>query len=93
MLPHAIAYNAAAAPDAIARVARALGTEHAARGMRALADRVGAPRSLAALGMPESGIALATERALAEPYWNPRPLEPDAIRALLARAWAGEPPT
>ncbi len=93
VLPHAIAYNATAAPEAIAAVARALGVDDAARGMRALADRVGAPHALATLGMPEAGIAAAAERAFAEPYWNPRPLEHDAIRALIARAWSGDPPS
>ena len=32
--------------------------------------------------MPEDGIDTATERAFANPYWNPRPLERDAVRAL-----------
>ena len=42
--------------------------------------------------MPEDGIDIATERAFANPYWNPRPLERDAVRALIARAYAGERP-
>ena len=42
--------------------------------------------------MPESGIDKATEIALANPYWNPRPLERAGIRGLIARAWAGEEP-
>jgi len=92
VLPHALAYNARTVPDAIATLARALGDENPARALFALAGTVGAPRSLQALGMPESGIAQAVDIALANPYWNPRPLERDAIHALIARAWAGEPP-
>ena len=42
--------------------------------------------------MPESGIDKAADLAVTNPYWNPRPLERDAIRDLIARAFAGEPP-
>ena len=42
--------------------------------------------------MPERGIDEATDLALANPYWNPRPLERQGIRKLIARAWAGEGP-
>jgi maleylacetate reductase len=35
LLPHAIAYNAAAAPEAVARMARALGAPSAAQGSTA----------------------------------------------------------
>ena len=52
----------------------------------------GAKRALRDLGMPESGIDQATELALANPYWNPRPLERQALRELIVRAWSGEPP-
>ena len=42
--------------------------------------------------MPSDGIDIATDRALANPYWNPRALEREPIRTLIARAYAGEPP-
>jgi maleylacetate reductase len=29
---------------------------------------------------------------LSNPYWNPRPLEREAIRELIARAYVGDPP-
>lgn len=92
ILPHALAYNAAAVPDAMAALAEALRTADPVRCLYDLAGTVGAERSLRALGMPESGLDLAADRALASPYWNPRPLDRQAIRAALARAWAGEPP-
>lgn len=92
ILPHAIAYNAASAPDAMRRVARALGADEAATGVHELARRLGAPRALRDLGMPESGIDQAAEIATRNPYPNPRLVERDAIRGLIARAWAGEPP-
>jgi maleylacetate reductase len=92
VLPHALAYNAPAAPDAMARIARALGARDAAQGLYDLAGAVGAPRSLAALGLPAGALDRAADLAVANPYWNPRPLERAAIRELLERAHAGAPP-
>jgi maleylacetate reductase len=92
VLPHAAAYNASAALDAMARVARALGAADAPSGLFALAGAVGAKRALRDIGMPETGIDAAADLAVANPYFNPRPLERDAIRDLIARAWAGDPP-
>jgi maleylacetate reductase len=92
VLPHAVAYNAAAAPDAMARVARAVGSDDAARGLYDLAGRLGAPRALKDIGMPEAGIERAADLAVANPYWNPRPIERGAIRDLIARAYAGTAP-
>ena len=92
LLPHAAAYNALAAPDAMARIARALGADNAPRALYDLARAIGAPAALRDLGMPEQGIDAAADLAGQNPYWNPRPVEPDAIRGLIARAWAGAPP-
>jgi alcohol dehydrogenase class IV len=92
VLPHALAYNAAAAPDAMARIARALGTVDAARGLFDLTGRLALPRALEELGMRQDAIDRAADIACSNPYWNPRPLERGAIRALIARAWAGDPP-
>jgi maleylacetate reductase len=92
VLPHALAYNAAAAPQAMIALSRALGGGAPARSLYDLAGRLGAKRALRDIGMPQDGIARATELALKNPYWNPRPLEADGIGALIARAWAGEPP-
>lgn len=92
VLPHALAYNAAAAPEAMARVARALGTTAAARGVFELARAHDAPTSLAAIGMPADGLDRAADLAASTPYPNPRPLERDALRELLQRAYDGTPP-
>lgn len=92
VLPHALAYNAPSIPEVMGQLADVLGTADAARGLYDLAGRVGAQRALKDLGMPESGIDAATDQALANPYWNPRPLEREPIRDLIARAHAGEPP-
>jgi maleylacetate reductase len=92
VLPHAIAYNSVAAPDAMARLARALGTKDAAKGLYALAGRLGIRRALKDIGMPQDGIERAADLAVQKPYWNPRPIDRAAIRQLIARAWAGEAP-
>ena len=92
LLPHALAYNAAAAPDAMKRVARALGAGSAARAVFDLAREHGAPTSLAAIGMPASGLDRAADLAASTPYPNPRPLERAALRELLQRAYDGVPP-
>jgi len=92
VLSHAFAYNAAAAPAAEQTLRRALGGNDGARALFDLAVALKAPTSLRALGMPESGIDRAADLAVKNPYWNPQPLERQAIRELIARAWAGEPP-
>lgn len=92
ILPHALAYNAALAPEAMARIARALGVGDAPRGLHDLARALGAPVSLRAIGMPESGLDAAADLAAGAPYPNPRPLERSALRALLQRAYDGLPP-
>jgi maleylacetate reductase len=95
VLPHVVAYNAEAASEAMAGVAAGLdvrpGDEAAA--LRTLAERIGAPTSLAALGMPADGLDVAAERAVAETGTsNPRTPDVASLRALLQRAFDGEPP-
>ncbi len=93
VLPHAAAYNTSAVPQVMTKVAQALGTTgSAARGLFELARAVGAPTSLDALGMPKAGLERALGLALANPYWNPRPLEAEGLRGLLEAAWAGTAP-
>jgi maleylacetate reductase len=92
ILPHALAYNAAAAPQAMARIARALGGGDAPQAVFDLAQRLDAPTSLRAIGMPADGLERAADLAAQTPYPNPRPLQRDALRALLQRAFDGEPP-
>ena len=92
VLPHVLAYNAPAVPDAMARIARAIGAADAAQGLYDLARRLNAKLALRDIGMPERGIDKAADLAVTNAYWNPRPLERNAIRDLIARAWSGEPP-
>ncbi len=94
VLPHAAAYNAPAAPEAMSRVARALGVDGAAApgGLFDLAKRCGAKLALADFGMRESDLDRAADLALAAPYPNPRPLERAGIRKLLDDAYFGRRP-
>jgi alcohol dehydrogenase class IV len=92
VLPHALAFNARHAPEAMRAIARALGVDDAPRGLYALASKHGAPTSLQAIGMPADGLDRAADLAVTNQYPNPRPLERAALRALLQRAFDGEPP-
>src|SRR4051812_17089607 len=94
VLPHALAYNQPAVPDAVAALSRALGgADDPARALWELAGRLGAPRSLRELGMAEEDIPRIAELAVANPYANPHPVTRDGVEALLRAAWAGDGPT
>jgi alcohol dehydrogenase class IV len=98
VLPHAVRYNRDAAPDAMARVTRALdgaGRDPGdpAQRLYDLARALGAPLALRDLGLPASALDQVAQLALRSPYYNPRPLEPAAIRQLLQDAWEGRRPS
>jgi maleylacetate reductase len=92
VLPHALAYNAGHAPEAMARIARALGAEDAATGIFDLATRLGAPTALKDIGMTADGLDRAADLAVQNQYPNPRALERTAIRELLQHAFDGARP-
>ncbi|WP_207004502.1 maleylacetate reductase [Trinickia mobilis] len=92
ILPHALAYNSPGAPQALARIARALGVQDAPARLYELLQRYELPVSLAELGMPREGIDLAANLAVKSPYPNPQPLEEQRIRKLLERAYEGAAP-
>lgn len=92
VLPHALAYNAPAIPDVMAALETVLGN-NPALALQRLAKSVGAPVSLADIGMPADGIDRATDIAMSNSYWNPRALEKGAIHALLQRAFEGAAPS
>jgi alcohol dehydrogenase class IV len=91
VLPHALAYNAPAIPEVMDKLRTVLGDDPA-QALFDLGRNVGAPAALAQLGMPEDGIEKAAEIALSNPYWNPRPLDPQGILSLIQRAHRGEAP-
>ncbi|PPE65183.1 maleylacetate reductase [Caldimonas caldifontis] len=93
VLPHALAYNAEAAPQAMARIARALGAQSAPAAVFDLAQRHGAPVALRDLGLAATDLDRAADIACANPYHNPRPLERGPLRELLQRAYEGTRPS
>jgi maleylacetate reductase len=92
MLPHALAYNLSAAPEASQRLSRALDGQDPALALHRLARSLGAPTALRDLRMPENGLDHAADLAVENAYANPRPIERSEIRAMLARAWSGDVP-
>jgi alcohol dehydrogenase class IV len=93
ILPYVAAYNSAAAPEAMRRVRRALGgPTSAAEGLYALARRLQAPKALKELGLEAGDLDRAAELATQNPYYNPRPVTRDGLRALLEAAFQGGPP-
>ncbi|QUS38045.1 maleylacetate reductase [Tardiphaga alba] len=93
ILPHAVAYNSQAAPEAMSAISRAIGASDAANGLYDLISGLGADQALSLIGMPEDGIERAADIAVASPYWNPRPIEREALRDLIARAYVGKRPS
>jgi alcohol dehydrogenase class IV len=93
VLPHALAYNAKAAPEAMKRIARALEGRSAAQAVYDLARDNGAPVALREIGMKAEDLDRACDIALQNQYPNPRPLERPAIRQLLQDAFEGKRPS
>lgn len=91
LLPHSAAYNALAAEDALAPVAKLFGGS-VGGGLYDFAASLGAPLALRDLGLSEGDLDRAADFAVKNPYWNPRPIERKAIRVMLQRAWEGARP-
>lgn len=92
VLPHAAAYNREAAAQAMARVAESLGSDDAPGGLYDLAERLGARLALKDIGMREEDLDRAADLATRNPYYNPRPVTRDGVRALLDDAYHGRRP-
>ncbi|MGX9145631.1 maleylacetate reductase [Mesorhizobium sp. 128a] len=88
MLPHTIGFNAVAVPELLKPVTEIFGGS-AGGGLYDFAKAVGAPLSLRELGLKQADLDRAAEIATRNPYWNPRPFDRAAIRALLQDAWEG----
>lgn len=92
VLPHAIAYNAAAVPDLLAPVAELFGGGNPGLALWRFAKDAHAPLALRDLGLAEADLERAADLATANPYWNPRPVTRDGVIQLLHAAWAGDAP-
>jgi alcohol dehydrogenase class IV len=92
VLPHALAYNEAAAPEAMRSIAATLNRDRAPAAIFDLARDNGAPVSLRELGLREQDLDRACDLALSNQYPNPRSLAREGIRALLQDAFEGRRP-
>ena len=96
VLPHALRYNAADAPEAMRRIARAVGKDEARddapAAIRELEEKLGLPLRLADIGMKEADLEPAARLAAQAPYPNPRKVEYGPVLALLRNAWSGARP-
>ncbi|WP_375000841.1 maleylacetate reductase [Aeromicrobium sp. CTD01-1L150] len=91
LLPHTITFVEQYDPAAVAAASVLFGDEVGA-GIYDFARDIGAPLSIADLGVRATDIDDLAELATREPYPCPRPLERDAIADLLTRALTGERP-
>jgi alcohol dehydrogenase class IV len=90
VLPHAVAFNREAAPEAMQIIAKALGARDAAQGIYDLEIRIGAPTSLKQIGMSADQLDRAAKIVVEQAYYNPRPVEYEGIRQLLENAYQGK---
>jgi maleylacetate reductase len=90
--PYAIGFNAAAAPEAMARIQRALGVSDAARGLYDLNVRLGLPTGLKGLGLGEEDIGKAVDIVAAVKITHPRPVAKADLAEVIRQAYFGEPP-
>ena len=92
MLPHVTAFNRQAAPEAMLRIARALGYSDAALGLLDLEIALGTPTKLSDIGMHYEDLDRAADLATRNPYYNPRGIDRTSIRKLLDDAFFGRRP-
>lgn len=92
ILPHAVAYNAPATPEAMQALCEIFCSTHPAAAIFELARRVGAPRSLQELGMQRAALEPCARELVAKTFYNPQPVELDRVRGLLDDAYFGRPP-
>jgi maleylacetate reductase len=93
MLPHSVAFNAPAVPEAMRRLAVALEVENPAAGLFDLAVDLGIPMRLADLGVREGDLDRAAEIAVETAHDNPRRIDFDGMRTVLQAALHGRRPS
>ncbi|MER6443050.1 MULTISPECIES: maleylacetate reductase [unclassified Streptomyces] len=92
VLPYVLAYNAAAAPRAVATLSRVLGTDDVPRALREFARSLDAPSTLAELGLREADLAVAAAQAAGQAPPNPREVTAHGVLGLLTAAYEGWEP-
>lgn len=89
LLPYVAAFNLPAAPAAAQALSRALATDDVPGHLARTSVELGAPRSLAAVGLTQDDVDEVIGQAVGRPYANPRPVTSDALRFLLTAALNG----
>lgn len=95
MLPHVLAFNQPAVPEAVTALSRALGSPQGtaitdpARSLWELARELGAPTSLQDLGMKQEDIPPIVRDVLNSSYGNPREVSEESITWIITAAWTG----
>lgn len=94
VLGHAVAYNAPAVPEQLARMGEAIGVApgDVAGALFDLAASIGAPTALSRIGMSEDGIDAAVDRIVEEAAANVRPPDREGIGQMVRSAYRGDRP-
>jgi alcohol dehydrogenase len=93
LLPYVMEFNRPARPDEIAQLSSLMGGDAVAQ-VHALGLRIGLPESLADIGVARHDLRPMAEASVGIKRLvdnNPRPLDVDALEAILDAAWHGEP--
>ena len=90
LLPYTAAFNRAAAEVPLSALAGSLEAGDAPAALRELAEQIGAPLSLAAIGFSESDIPAAVKLAVEKQYPNPRLVTEEGVKELLEAAFRGD---
>lgn len=93
LLPHVAAFNEPAVPALRTRVAPALGDVNVTDGLTRLAARIGAPKSLAQIGLAKDDLDMAIKLVLEKDLSdNPRDVGEPEVRRILTGALRGRLP-
>ncbi len=93
VLPHVVAFNSPAAPEAVRIVAEALGAANAAQELWRLNSRIGITETLADIGLDADDLDRVVGAVTAASYPNPREVTREGVREILCSAMDGGPPT
>jgi len=93
ILPHVLAFNVVASPEADERISRALGAQTALGGLTRLYEELNAPRALQDFGYSHNDIAESVDLIMeVVPPTNPRKVSAADLTAILENALRGKSP-
>ena len=91
-LPHAIGYNAHAAPEELAKITDIFDGDSPGTALHRFAHALNAPLALRDLGVRADQLDQIAALATQKPYPTPALVTRDGLRQLLQAAWEGAPP-